>query len=227
MDVNIAPPPAPAGIQGNPSKNPPPKRKRSSRAKKSREYVEDSELDEGAGAVPEGRMEEDELTIPVDEEQPRKKKKVNTPSIDDGDLPPVGSKMWNNLLICDRCRAKGSTRKECIVLAPGYSCQPCRKWKENCSQVPPGFNKLRRRRLTEREEMMWKVCGIEPSPSVPVKASGRAARKVSARGSGKEMDQSSPPSKIFGPRSRQLGLKKIQKTDQVGVGDLSVINEVG
>ena len=211
------------GQQGMEStKHLPPKRKRSSRAVKSKEYVEDSESEEGVGEVLGGETEEDELMIPVDiEEQPKKKKKVNAPPINhEGVIPPVGSTRWTNLLICDRCRAKGQSSEVCIVEAPGYSCVPCKRWKENCSRVPPQWNKLRRRRLTEREEVMWKVCGIEPSASVPAqKASGHAARK--------KIEQSSPPSMIFGPRSRQLALKKkSQKRDEKGQKDLSVINEV-
>ena len=67
MDVDIVPAAVPGGQQGMEStKNLPPKRKRSSRVVKSKEYVEDSELEEGAGEVSGGETEEDELMIPVD-----------------------------------------------------------------------------------------------------------------------------------------------------------------
>jgi hypothetical protein len=187
---------------------------------KSKEYVEDSELNEEVGQVPEGKIEEEDELIPVDvEEQPKKKQKVDARPINDGVLPPEGSKMWKDLLVCDQCLEKGLEGEDCIVLGNSYSCEPCRKWKERCSRVPPQWSKLLRCRLTEREEITWKVCGIEPSPSVPVKkASRRAARKA--------IERPSPPSQIFGPRSLQLGLKKSQKTGEEGQRDLSVINEV-
>jgi hypothetical protein len=230
MDVNIAPAAAPGGHRGMQSskKNPLPKRKRSSQPVKSKEFMEDSELDKGVGEVPEGKIEEDELMIPVDiEEQPKKKKKVDAPLINhEAVLPPVGSAIWKKLLVCEKCQMKGKDGRECIVEYPGYSCAICGKWKEECSQVPLQWNKLCRRRLTEREEMMWKVCGIGPSPSVPVKTAGRAARKASGHVAGKGIEQSSPPSTIFGPRSCQLGLKKNPKTDEEGQKSLSVINEV-
>jgi hypothetical protein len=115
---------------------------------KSKEFVEDSELDEGVGEVPEGKIEEDELMIPVDvEEQPKKKKKVNAPPIDhEAVLPLVGSAIWKKLLVCEKCQMKGKDGTECIVKYPAYSCTICKKWKEECSQVPPQWNKLCPRR---------------------------------------------------------------------------------
>jgi hypothetical protein len=232
MDVDIVPAGAPGdhlvrsmqdlGIRSS-KKGPTTKRKRSSRVVKSKAYVDDTGSDkEEVEEVPKGKVEEDQLMVPVEhEEKPkRKKKKLNVPAIDHGGvIPPEGSPMWDALLTCDRCRKMGNGRDACFVVAPGYVCAVCYRMKETCSRVPPGWMKLRGRRMTEREELMWKVNGIAPSPSVeygPAKRSGPAARKV--------IEQSTY-SNIFGPRSHQLGLKKSQK-DEGGRRSLGVINEV-
>ena len=78
-----------------------------------------------------------------------------------GRIPSPGDPLRKQLLTCDRCwaQSKANPGLVCTMSSDGGACIPCKAWRMKCSRT------LGRgcRKLTEEEELRWKVLDVLPS----------------------------------------------------------------
>lgn len=125
--------------------------------------IENDETDE------EEAGKEDEVDEVGDDDSSSKVKYTRPPITHKGVIPAAGTKLRADLLTCDRCWSKNVL---CVRQQGGQACKACRTVRMKCSRVIPSCP--RRRNLTEEDELLWRVQGIEPPSASAARARSRS-----------------------------------------------------